>query len=546
MKTFKKILSEVAEPKAGDEIRFKSKHIIDLYDFLGYEESQFSHESEKFVNLADYAPGEDEEVYEGFELKEAASAPYQAMDMYLSGKMTLDAFKKAVGGDFSKLGNVATKDYINKVMKDTVMMDWQAKMKGVDYTKLKKLLTAWRDELTESVGSEKHHKFWTTVVDSMDKEYKAFDPSKVADINKVAKGMSRVPPKVAMMVATSYADYRKGNVSKSDMVADLVKRLERFQKKESVNEGVDAAKVKAQIETLKKHMETFSGNTGAVKMKKYAMAKKIAELESSLKEAAEEMSADQIAKREEIVKSLKDKEEEFKKRYGDRWKEVIYATATKMAMKESVELDEATSKNYIEQEVSDDYMDDYVSLKTVVNGKTVYKGEGYKVGGKTYKSVDGYLIALAKEYGVPSDSFDIISKVEGDKPQVRKAVKPRADVAMRMDKIAEGLDAVGKEDDDIDNDGDTDKSDAYLKNRRKAIKKAIEEEFEEIIQEAMAYGNVKLEDGSSVAVSKEDANALDTLFASLSKDNKAKMEKTMMSNKAGFKEILSFAKSANA
>merc|ERR1711907_500838 len=36
-----------------------------------------------------------------------------------------------------------------------------------------------------------------------------------------------------------------------------------------------------------------------------------------------------------------------------------------------------------------------------------------------------------------------------------------------------GLDPVGKEDSDIDNDGDVDKSDSYLKNRRKAIAKAM-------------------------------------------------------------------------
>ena len=39
-----------------------------------------------------------------------------------------------------------------------------------------------------------------------------------------------------------------------------------------------------------------------------------------------------------------------------------------------------------------------------------------------------------------------------------------------------GLDPVGKEDDDIDNDGDVDKSDSYLKNRRKAIAKAMKKE----------------------------------------------------------------------
>jgi hypothetical protein len=37
----------------------------------------------------------------------------------------------------------------------------------------------------------------------------------------------------------------------------------------------------------------------------------------------------------------------------------------------------------------------------------------------------------------------------------------------------EALDPVGQEDADIDNDGDTDKSDKYLHNRRKAVGKAI-------------------------------------------------------------------------
>jgi len=37
------------------------------------------------------------------------------------------------------------------------------------------------------------------------------------------------------------------------------------------------------------------------------------------------------------------------------------------------------------------------------------------------------------------------------------------------------LDPVGKEDDDIDNDGDTDSSDAHLKNRRKKVTKAVKD-----------------------------------------------------------------------
>ena len=43
-------------------------------------------------------------------------------------------------------------------------------------------------------------------------------------------------------------------------------------------------------------------------------------------------------------------------------------------------------------------------------------------------------------------------------------------------RLNEALDPVGKEDSDIDNDGDVDKTDDYLKNRRKAVSKAIEKQ----------------------------------------------------------------------
>jgi hypothetical protein len=57
------------------------------------------------------------------------------------------------------------------------------------------------------------------------------------------------------------------------------------------------------------------------------------------------------------------------------------------------------------------------------------------------------------------------------------------------------LDPVGKEDDDIDNDGDVDKSDSYLKNRRKAIGKAVKEEVEDLIENTMSVKDAyKLQD----------------------------------------------------
>jgi len=47
--------------------------------------------------------------------------------------------------------------------------------------------------------------------------------------------------------------------------------------------------------------------------------------------AEEELTPTQKKKMEKIVLSMKDKEDEFKERYGDEWKSVMYATATKMA-----------------------------------------------------------------------------------------------------------------------------------------------------------------------------------------------------------------------
>ena len=51
--------------------------------------------------------------------------------------------------------------------------------------------------------------------------------------------------------------------------------------------------------------------------------------------AEREMTDAQMKKREEIVKSMKDEKDDFERRYPGRGKEVMYATATKMAMEEA-------------------------------------------------------------------------------------------------------------------------------------------------------------------------------------------------------------------
>tara|TARA_B100000900_G_scaffold273612_1_gene233774 strand:+ start:366 stop:653 length:288 start_codon:yes stop_codon:yes gene_type:complete len=84
-----------------------------------------------------------------------------------------------------------------------------------------------------------------------------------------------------------------------------------------------------------------------------------------------------------------------------------------------------------------------------------------------------------------STASEILKHVMDENP---KAIMDTLDVAL-FDKISsrieekrmevtrkvygEALDPVGKEDGDIDNDGDEDETDKYLHNRRKAIGKAL-------------------------------------------------------------------------
>ena len=74
---------------------------------------------------------------------------------------------------------------------------------------------------------------------------------------------------------------------------------------------------------------------------------------------------------------------------------------------------------------------------------------------------------------------DMKKRAEANEKARKEMMKTKAYkdmVATVRKKFDEALDPVGKEDADIDNDGDTDKSDKYLHKRRKAIAKAIAKE----------------------------------------------------------------------
>jgi hypothetical protein len=63
-----------------------------------------------------------------------------------------------------------------------------------------------------------------------------------------------------------------------------------------------------------------------------------------------EMTPEQKKKKEKIVLSMKDKEKEFKAKYGKNWKSVMYATATKLAMKEDFDPEDLEEDKDAERE----------------------------------------------------------------------------------------------------------------------------------------------------------------------------------------------------
>ena len=127
-------------------------------------------------------------------------------------------------------------------------------------------------------------------------------------------------------------------------------------------------------------------------------------------------------------------------------------------------------------------------------GKALYQSSGILEAAKQLSEMA--TAAQNHVLGETSDWFDSVSvkrnmkELRGLTGQFKKtAVEANAvnqrlsalyedmgNILNRYYEIDEALDPVGKEDGDIDNDGDTDDSDRYLKKRRAAISKAIKKQ----------------------------------------------------------------------
>ena len=167
-------------------------------------------------------------------------------------------------------------------------------------------------------------------------------------------GDKKEPMKSALSAKKKVAEELKGNQHKIDknknnkIDAHDFKILRGEKKVSEESEKEDSCEDEAKRE-VKKHEKKLHGKAGEVskhvaKLHKenvfYRFAKELQENKTAGTDPTftdnniGEMSDKQMAKREKIVKSMKKGTDGFKDRYGAKWKNVMYATATKQAMKE--------------------------------------------------------------------------------------------------------------------------------------------------------------------------------------------------------------------
>lgn len=249
----------------------------------------------------------------------------------------------------------------------------------------------------------------------------------------------------------------------------------------------------------------------------YAAQKGIAKVREETEFSEATMSDAEMKKREDIVKGMKKNAQSFKDRYGDRWKSVMYATATKAAVKEAMDP--------VGKEDSD------IDNNGKVNASDKYLARRRKAIAASVKEeveqIDEISQRLAtRAYGKRArDAFEYDDS--GDAKNSDKA----------YDKSQKTLSIISKK---YGKSG-VEKAHAQGSGEVFGGKKPYTEEVEQI-DEAFRAGSMKLHDGSSITLTKESADVLNNLFNQLNSSNKVKMEERLMSSSKGFDEILAFAK----
>lgn len=382
MKTFRRIIAEVAQPSSEDELNFKEKHVIDHILDPNSEEEQFTADDiKKFKNRADYKKGEDMAVYEGITLARRDLPGQEDDDPYNDG------------------------------VRD--MIDAQLKYRRHAQIKNKIIDEGAKFVLPEEILATEKNAFFTA----------AANAHKAGKSHFMFSG-KKYPVTMSKDAAKTFSGKGK-NLEEASPLAASNKKLDTNIKRAEKSDA-DAFLFDGSRKATTKGSQT-----------------------ANMDEA--KMSPAQMKKREEIVMSMKKNASDLKKRYGKDWEGVMYAIATKQAMNE-------------ETLTNDDWEKDSAKVKKSKDPKFVSK--------------------MIEKWG------------------------SRGSAWLNHPALVESMDPVGQEDDDINNDGKVDKSDAYLRARRNAIARKLQQEgLMDVVQPVGGeYGD---EERSHVAYKKKNKSSPD-------------------------------------
>ena len=158
----------------------------------------------------------------------------------------------------------------------------------------------------------------------------------VSQIMQVDEAAEKVPTPTGMKVyGSSYGNSAKARRDQTKSHVDTIKGPKEKDLKEDGDcvtkpEAKDIAKKEVHHHNKTMH----KGQKDTTKNEEVEEDKGVMSFKDRLLERA--MTDAESKKKEKIVMSMKDKQSYFKKKYGKRWKEVMYATATKKAMSEEM------------------------------------------------------------------------------------------------------------------------------------------------------------------------------------------------------------------
>lgn len=572
MKSFKKLISEVAQPKSEDELNFKDKHIVQISPHPVATDDQHTGDTvdgvvnaktdrpKKHKRLADYKKGEDADVYEGMDLdgegldqRYARERKKEIRDKIIDEKK-LDPVGKE-DDDVNNDGKVDDTDsylmnrrkVIAKAMKESIQNVTEKAKSQAQQKAAGVALAVKRGDLPKSalVGASKDMYKMTEkeLEDFASTKHKGL-PEKIDESAFVAKAAysHKAGKKKFKLGDDEYPVTIKKDVADEIVEAEDVKWLVTW-RKEQGDKYMDASAFFPTEREARMYKGKLKYTPGVVRNS--PQMKKIKQSEADKRALANESSED---KTKQDFKRIDDQIRKMHSAAVKHAKDFNTKKTDKPKMNESMAMADIGRKlqQLASKEKNDtianamanlgDHLESYGTTFGARNMKELEKKTGLTatVIKMLVKRAGG---SVNEEVELDEAKTDIKKEEVEQLGEVKRAPKMKPDFFKQQRdsdiarNLAQGKTPTGRE-----------KRTRTQSSTQKSLASMRKESID--LSENFKSGAVKLNDGSSVIVKDQDAKLLNQMFKDLNATNKKKMMAVAMTDKAGFEEILGFAREA--